>query len=253
MNITFLGTGTSQGVPVIGCSCAVCQSLDFRDKRLRTSLHLEVGGTSIVFDTGPDFRQQALRERIGHLDAIVFTHEHKDHTAGLDDVRAYNFRQQKDMPIYAHPRVLNQLKQEFSYAFAEHKYPGVPLLEVHEIENAPFNINGTTLLPIQVFHYKLPVFGFRIGDFTYITDANAIPEAEKKKVIGSKVLVLNALQQQPHISHFTLEEAIAMADELGAEQTYFIHMSHRMGQHEEVSKLLPKGMALAHDGLKITL
>ncbi len=253
MVITFLGTGTSQGVPVIGCTCNVCQSLDFRDKRLRTSIHLEVDGKSLVVDTGPDFRQQALRERIGRLDGIIFTHEHKDHTAGLDDVRAYNFRQKQDMPIYGHARVIDQLKQEFSYAFAEHKYPGVPLLEVHEIENTPFSINGTLFTPIQVYHYKLPVFGFRIKDFTYITDANSIPEAEKEKIRGSKVLVLNALQQQPHISHFTLEEAIAMARELGAEQTYFTHMSHRMGQHEEVSRQLPEGISLAFDGLKLEL
>lgn len=253
MIITFLGTGTSQGVPVIGCSCAVCQSLDFRDKRLRTSLHIAIDGNSFVFDTGPDFRQQALRERIATLDAVIFTHEHKDHTAGLDDVRAYNFRQKKDMPIYGHPRVINQLKQEFAYAFADYRYPGVPLLEVHEIDNQPFTINGTRLTPIQVYHYKLPVFGFRLGDFTYITDANAIPEEEKQKVKGSKILVLNALQQQPHISHFTLEEAIAIAQELEAEQTYLIHMSHRMGQHEEVNKLLPIGISLAYDGLKLEL
>lgn len=253
MIITFLGTGTSQGVPVIGCTCAVCQSLDFRDKRLRTSIHLNIDGNSLVFDTGPDFRQQMLRERIAKLDAIVFTHEHKDHTAGLDDVRAYNFRQQKDMPIYAHARVIKQLKQEFAYAFAEHKYPGVPLLEVHEIGNEAFNIGDTSLLPVQVFHYKLPVFGFRIKDFSYITDANAIQEEEKQKIRGSKVLVLNALQQQPHISHFTLEEAIAMARELEAEQTYLIHMSHRMGLHEEVTRQLPGGISLAYDGLKLEL
>ncbi len=253
MVITFLGTGTSQGVPVIGCRCAVCQSLDFRDKRLRTSLHLEVDGKSLVFDTGPDFRQQVLRERIDRLDAVIFTHEHKDHTAGLDDVRAYNFRQQKDMPIYGHPRVINQLKQEFSYAFAAHKYPGVPLLEVHEIENTPFYIDGTTLLPIEVYHYKLPVFGFRIGDFTYITDANAIAEEEKQKIKGSRILVLNALQQQPHISHFALHEAVALAQELEAEQTYFTHISHRMGQHHEVSRHLPTGIFLAYDGQKLVL
>ena len=253
MIVTFLGTGTSQGVPVIACTCTVCQSLDFRDKRLRTSLHLELDGKSLVIDTGPDFRQQVLRERISRLDAIIFTHEHKDHTAGLDDVRAFNFRQKQDMPIYAHHRVIEQLKQEFSYAFAEHKYPGVPLLEVHEIDNAPFSINGTNFTPIEVHHYKLPVFGFRINDFTYITDANSIPEAEKDKIRGSKVLVLNALQHQPHISHFTLQEAISMAKELGAEKTYFTHISHRLGLHEEVSEQLPEGIALAYDGLKLEL
>lgn len=251
MVVTFLGTGTSQGVPVITCTCAVCQSLDFRDKRLRTSIHVEIAGKSLVIDTGPDFRQQMLRERIGRLDAVIYTHEHKDHTAGLDDVRAFNFRQKMDMPLYAHPRVVRQLKQEFSYAFAEHKYPGVPLLEVHEINNSLFSIGEVEILPIEVLHYKLPVLGFRMGDFTYITDANSIAEAEKEKIKGSKVLVLNALQQQPHISHFTLEEAIAMARELEAEQTYFTHISHRLGLHSEVEKLLPEGMHLAYDGLKL--
>jgi phosphoribosyl 1,2-cyclic phosphate phosphodiesterase len=253
VKITFLGTGTSQGVPVIGCSCPVCLSLDFRDKRLRTSLLLEVDGQNLVFDTGPDFRQQMLRERVQRLDAVIFTHEHKDHTAGLDDVRAFNFRQKREMPLYGHPRVLNQLKQEFAYAFGEHKYPGVPLLELHEISNTPFQINGTPLQPIQVYHYQLPVFGFRIKDFTYITDANSIPDTEKEKIRGSRVLVLNALQQQPHISHFSLEEAVAMAQELGAEQTYLLHISHRMGLHEEVSRKLPMGVALAWDGLKLKL
>lgn len=253
MVITFLGTGTSQGVPVIGCTCQVCQSLDFRDKRLRTSLHLQVAGKSLVFDTGPDFRQQMLRQRIHQLDAVIFTHEHKDHTAGLDDVRAYNFRQKKDMPIYGHPRVINQLKQEFAYAFADHRYPGVPLLEVHEIGNDPFQIDGTTLLPIEVLHYQLPVLGFRIGDFTYITDANSIADTEKEKIKGSQVLVLNALQQQAHISHFNLQEAIALAEELGAAQTYFTHISHRMGLHQEINPQLPPGISLAYDGLSLTL
>jgi phosphoribosyl 1,2-cyclic phosphate phosphodiesterase len=168
-------------------------------------------------------------------------------------VRAFNFRQKREMPLYGHPRVLNQLKQEFAYAFGEHKYPGVPLLELHEISNTPFQINSTLLQPIQVYHYQLPVFGFRIKDFTYITDANSIPETEKEKIRGSRVLVLNALQQQPHISHFSLEEAVALAQELGAEQTYLLHISHRMGLHEEVSRKLPKGVALAWDGLKVML
>ncbi|EMR03208.1 MBL fold metallo-hydrolase [Cesiribacter andamanensis] len=253
MKITFLGTGTSQGVPVIGCTCAVCQSLDFRDKRLRTSVYVEVDGQHLVFDTGPDFRQQMLRERISRLDAVIFTHEHKDHTAGLDDVRAFNFRQKKEMPLYGHARVLAQLQREFAYAFGEMKYPGAPLLALHEISNTPFSIGGVELQPIEVFHYKLPVFGFRIGDFTYITDTNAIPETEKEKIRGSKVLVLDALQQQPHISHFTLQEAIAVAQELQAEQTYLIHISHRMGLHQDVSRQLPPGIALAWDGLKLVL
>jgi len=253
VRVTFLGTGTSQGVPVIGCQCEVCQSLDFRDKRLRTSALLEVNNKVFVFDTGPDFRQQMLREDVKQLDAVIFTHEHKDHTAGLDDVRAFNFRQKKDMPVYGRQQVLDQLKQEFSYAFAEKKYPGVPQLETHELTGEPFTVEGVTFTPIEVMHLKLPVYGFRIGDFTYITDANSISENEKEKIKGSKVLVLNALQKQPHISHFNLEEAIEMAQELNADQTYFLHISHKMGTHKSVEGQLPDNIHLAFDGLSIDL
>lgn len=253
MIITFLGTGTSQGVPVIACDCEVCTSIDFRDKRTRASIHIEVDGLSLVVDTGPDFRTQILRERVKRLDAVLYTHAHKDHTAGMDDIRSFNFRQQMDMPVYASSEVITQLKKEFSYVFAEQKYPGVPQVKIHEINNDPFNIHGVTVNPIQVMHYQLPVFGFRIGDFTYITDANAIPEAEKEKIKGSKILVLNALQKKAHISHFTLAEAIAMTEELGAEQTYFTHMSHSMGKHRDVELELPEGIDFAFDGLKVTL
>ncbi|MEQ9298890.1 MAG: MBL fold metallo-hydrolase [Cyclobacteriaceae bacterium] len=253
MTITFLGTGTSQGVPVIACSCDVCRSLDFRDKRLRSSIHIQVDGLSLVVDTGPDFRQQMLRERINWLDAVLFTHEHKDHTAGMDDVRSFNFKQKMDMPIYGRKSVLEQLQREFAYVFAEKKYPGVPRVVTQEIDNSEFKVGETPVLPIEVMHYKLPVFGFRIGDFTYITDANSISEEEKKKVIGSKVVVLNALQKDYHISHFTLEEAVDLAEELGAERTYFTHISHRLGKHKEVAKELPEGIFLAQDGLKVEL
>lgn len=253
MKITFLGTGTSQGVPVIGCKCDVCMSLDYRDKRLRTSIHIAYGGKSFVFDTGPDFRQQMLRADIDTLDAVIFTHEHKDHTAGMDDVRAFNFRQKRDMPVYAHERVIKQLRQEFSYVFSENKYPGVPRIQVHEITGEPFEAQGVSFMPIQVMHYKLPVYGYRIADFSYITDANYISEEEKEKIKGSKVLVLNALQQESHISHYNLEEAIAIAEEIGADKTYFLHISHKMGQHSEISRILPEGIELAHDGLKIEL
>lgn len=253
MTITFLGTGTSQGVPVIACGCEVCRSLDFRDKRLRSSIHLSVDDLSIVVDTGPDFRQQMLRERIDWLDAILFTHEHKDHTAGMDDVRSFNFKQKMDMPIYGRSSVLEQLKTEFAYVFAEKKYPGVPRVVTQLIDNNAFMIGNTTITPIEVMHYKLPVFGFRVGDFTYITDANSITDSEKKKVHGSKIVVLNALQKDPHISHFTLEEAITLAEEFGAEQTYFTHISHRLGRHKEISKELPEGVFLAYDGLKLSL
>ncbi len=253
MIVTFLGTGTSQGVPVIACDCEVCQSLDYRDKRLRTSIHIEANGKSLVMDAGPDFRQQMLRERIKQLDAIIFTHEHKDHTAGLDDVRAFNFSQRKDIPIYGRKQVIEQLKQEFAYIFASIKYPGVPQLEINYIENKAFNIGDVTISPIDVRHYKLPVFGFRIGDFSYVTDTNHISEIEKEKIKGSKVLVLDALQKKEHISHFTLKEALALIEELQPEQAYLIHISHRMGLHASVSKELPANVALAHDGLRLTI
>ena len=253
MKVTFLGTGTSQGVPVIACDCEVCQSLDFRDKRLRSSIFVETEKVNMVIDTGPDFRQQMLREGINRLDAVLFTHEHKDHTAGMDDIRSFNFKQRKDMPIFARTQVLNQLKREFAYVFAQNKYPGVPQVAIHEIENRPFEVNGLRVTPIEVIHYKLPVFGFRIHDFTYITDAKTIAPEEVDKVRGSRILVVNALQQAPHISHMTLDEAIDFAQEVGAEQTYFTHISHQLGRHKAVQATLPKGMILAYDGQKIVL
>lgn len=254
MKITFLGTGTSQGVPVIACNCVVCKSLDYRDKRLRVSIHIQIGATSIIIDAGPDFRQQILRENIQTLDAILITHEHKDHTAGLDDIRAFNFKQEMAMPIYAAKPVQAQLKREFEYVFREHKYPGIPQMNLIEIvENEAFKIGQTMIEPILVMHHKLKVFGFRIGDFTYITDANFISEPEIDKIKGSKVLVLNALQKTPHISHFTLAEAIEMAEKIGAEKTYFTHISHKLGLHAQVEKELPPKMYLAWDGLKISL
>lgn len=251
MKVTFLGTGTSQGVPVIGCDCPVCRSLDYRDKRLRTSVHILVDGQSLVVDTGPDFRQQMLKERIHQLDAVLFTHAHKDHTAGLDDIRSYNFLQKKDMPVYAEPAVINQLKQEFSYIFDGTSYPGIPRVMIQEISTDAFQIGNIEIIPIRVMHYKMPVLGFRIGDFTYITDANQIDEQELEKVKGTKVLVLNALQQESHISHFTLAEAIALAQSLQVPQTYFTHISHKLGLHQQVSSSLPEGVALARDGLTI--
>jgi phosphoribosyl 1,2-cyclic phosphate phosphodiesterase len=254
LQITFTGTGTSQGIPVIACPCDVCQSEDSRDKRLRSSIHIQTDTVSIVIDTGPDFRQQMLRENIKQLDAVVFTHEHKDHTAGLDDVRAFNFVQKKAMKVYATKQVQEALKREFAYAFADTKYPGVPEITLEEIDaENPFTINGVTLIPILVYHYKLPVLGFRVGDFTYITDANFIPEEEKEKIKGSKVIVINALRRQTHISHYTLDEAIALMEELKPEKAYFTHISHQLGKHEDVSKELPSYIQLAHDGLKIEL
>lgn len=253
MIVRFLGTGTSQGIPVIACDCDVCTSLDFRDKRNRTSIQIEVDEKSLVIDTGPDFRHQMLKERIKRVDAILYTHEHKDHTAGMDDVRSFNFRQQMDMPVYARRNVIEQLRREFSYVFAEKKYPGVPRINPIEIKNEQFEIGSTRITPIEVLHYKLPVFGFRIDDFTYITDANYISEEELKKVNGTQVLVLNALQKEPHISHFTLQEAVDLARRIGANKTYLTHVSHKMGRHEVVSKELPENIEFAWDGLKIEL
>ena len=253
MTITFLGTGTSQGIPVIGCSCPVCRSLDFRDKRLRASVHIAVDDQSLVIDTGPDFRQQMLRENITSLDAILYTHEHKDHTAGLDDIRPFNFSQQKDMPVYGRQQVIDQLKIEYSYAFGESKYPGVPQILTNIISNEPFQVNGTNIEPVEVFHHKLPVFGFRIHNFTYITDASFISPEEKEKIKNSDVLVLNALQKEEHISHFTLDEALAIIEELQPRKAYLTHISHKLGLHETITKELPEGVELAYDGLKITL
>jgi phosphoribosyl 1,2-cyclic phosphate phosphodiesterase len=251
VTITFLGTGTSQGVPVIACGCEVCTSADHRDKRLRSSIMIEGDGKVIVIDSGPDFRQQMLREKVQHLDAIVFTHEHKDHIAGMDDIRAFNYKQNAAIPVYADTRVQKALQREYPYIFAEEKYPGIPQITIHTIDNEPFSVEGIGFTPIEVLHYKLPVKGFRIKDFTYITDAKTIADSEKEKIKGSKTLVINALQKQTHISHFTLAEAIAFAQEIGAEKTYFTHISHRLGKHVDISKDLPLNIELAYDGLRL--
>jgi phosphoribosyl 1,2-cyclic phosphate phosphodiesterase len=253
MIVTFLGTGTSQGVPVIACECEVCRSLDFRDKRLRVSVHLQIGDKSLVIDSGPDFRQQVLRERIKTLDALLFTHEHKDHTAGMDDIRAFNFFQGKAMPVYGRPTVLEQLKREFAYVFSGPQYPGIPQVQLQPIDNEPFVVEGIEVIPVEVMHYRLPVYGFRIGDFSYITDANYIAEGELEKIKGSRVIVLNALRREPHISHFTLDQAVELLRELQPEKGFLTHISHQMGRHAEVDKLLPPNVHLAFDGLKIEL
>lgn len=248
LKVTFLGTGTSQGVPPIGCTSEVCLSSNPKDKRLRSSIHIEVEGLSIVIDAGPDFRYQMIRAGIRKIDALLFTHEHRDHTAGLDDIRPYNYLQEDHLDVYCTKHVLNTFKQQYHYIFDEKPYPGIPLIRFHQIENKPFEVRGIPIIPIEVMHFKLPVLGFRIGTFTYITDANYIADEEQIKAKGSKHLVLNALRRESHISHFTLDEAVTQAKKIGAEQTWFTHMSHQIGLHDEVNAELPSNMQLAYDG-----
>lgn len=253
MKISFLGTGTSQGVPVIACHCEVCTSGDIRDKRLRSSILVEYNGFTVVIDTGPDFRYQMLRAKVDKLDAVVFTHEHKDHVAGLDDIRAFNYLNGKALDIYASERVEKAIRSEFSYIFSPIRYPGIPLIEFKEIGKDPFSIGGQIWEPIEVMHYKLPILGFRIGDFTYITDAKSIDQQEMMKLRGTKILVLNALQKDRHISHLTLDEALHLSREIKAEKTYFTHISHKMGKHVDVENLLPYSTHLAYDQLIVEL
>jgi phosphoribosyl 1,2-cyclic phosphate phosphodiesterase len=238
---------------VIGCTCDVCRSLDYRDKRLRTALHIAVDGQSLVVDTGPDFRQQMLREYIDRLDAVLFTHAHRDHTAGLDDVRAYNFLQDMDMPIYGSQATLDQLAVEYSYALSGPTYPGIPRLKLLPINEDAFTVNGISILPLPVMHLRMPVFGFRIGNFSYITDANYIPDETFERLKGTEVLVLNALQREHHISHFNLVEALETIQRIAPKQTYLTHMSHRMGLHGTVQHELPDSVALAYDGLQVDI
>jgi phosphoribosyl 1,2-cyclic phosphate phosphodiesterase len=251
LKITFLGTGTSTGVPMIGCSCEVCTSTDTKDKRLRSSVLIESEKTKIVIDTTPDFRYQMLRANVKQLDAIIFTHPHKDHIAGLDDVRAYNFFSKKPMQVYANEMTQEVIIREFPYAFAETKYPGLPEIKLNTITVEPFTIGDITIIPILVWHLKMPVLGFRFGNFTYITDANKIDDAEKEKIKGSEIIVLNALRHDKHISHFSLPEAIDMVNELQIPKAYFTHISHQLGKHELVHASLPEGTKLAFDGLEI--
>ena len=253
MKVTFLGTGTSQGIPVIACDCTVCTSENPKDNRLRTSILIEENNQIIVIDTGPDFRQQMLRENVQKLDAIVFTHQHKDHVAGMDDIRAFNYKFKKDMDIYCTAEVEEALIREFPYVFSAYKYPGVPEIKVHNIKNEPFIINGVELMPIEGLHYKLPVFGYRIKNFVYLTDVSFVSEKEKEKMKGAEVIVLDALRKIPHISHFTMEQAVELLEELKAKQGYLIHISHLMGKHNEVVKELPNFIKPAHDGLILEL
>jgi phosphoribosyl 1,2-cyclic phosphate phosphodiesterase len=236
---------------MIACDCSVCVSDDMKDKRLRSSILVESQQTRIVVDTTPDFRYQMLREKIKHLDAVLFTHPHKDHIAGLDDVRAFNFFQEQPMQIYANQMTIDGLMREFAYAFADKKYPGVPNLELNTIGMEPFEIGDIPIIPVMVWHMKMPVFGFRFGDFTYITDANRIDPGEKQKIRGSKAMVVNALRKEKHISHYTLDEATQLVQELGVPEGYFTHISHQLGKHEDIEAQLPEGIHLAYDGLKL--
>jgi phosphoribosyl 1,2-cyclic phosphate phosphodiesterase len=251
VKITFLGTGTSQGVPVIACGCNTCLSPDQHDKRLRTSVLLESEDTTLVIDAGPDFRQQMLREHVSKLDAIILTHEHKDHIAGLDDVRAFNYKSQDAINIYSEERVQKVVKKEYSYVFSEYQYPGIPKMRLLPIPENGFMIGKLQITPVRVFHYRLPVYGFRIGNFAYITDANYIPEESKEKLYGVKYLVINALRKEKHISHFSLREAIDVIREISPKKSFITHISHQMGLHSEVSKELPAEIMLAYDGLSL--
>jgi phosphoribosyl 1,2-cyclic phosphate phosphodiesterase len=253
IKITFLGTGTSSGVPMIACSCRVCTSTSSKDKRLRSSILVETDQTTIVVDTTPDFRYQMLRLGVKKIDAVLFTHPHKDHIAGLDDVRAFNFFTRKPVQVYANYLTEEALRRDFYYAFSDTKYPGVPELNINTITTESFTVGDLVVQPVLVWHLKMPVLGFRFGPFTYITDANAIDEDEKEKIRGSHVLVLNALRKEPHISHFTLAEAIALVNELNIPEAYFTHISHQLGLHEDIESELPPGKHLGYDGLVLKL
>jgi phosphoribosyl 1,2-cyclic phosphate phosphodiesterase len=253
LSIEFLGTGTSSGVPMIACDCDVCRSTDKKDKRLRSSILVRSATTTIVVDTGPDFREQMLRSEIKNLDAVLFTHSHKDHIAGLDDVRAYNYINRKPMELYATTATEEALRREFYYAFTDKKYPGIPQLNFHNIATEPFNIGDIPVIPVMVWHLNMPVMAFRFGSFTYITDANRIEESEKQKIRGSEIMVVNALRKQDHISHYTLGEALDLADELEIGTAYFTHISHQLGRHAEVESELPEGRHLAYDGLRLKI
>jgi phosphoribosyl 1,2-cyclic phosphate phosphodiesterase len=251
VKMTFLGTGTSQGVPVIACECNTCLSLDQHDKRLRTSLLLETDETTLLFDAGPDFRQQMLREHVMKLDSIILTHEHKDHISGMDDVRAFNYKSQGAIDIYAEDRVQKAIKKEYSYVFSEYQYPGIPKMKLNSIPEHGFEVKGIKIIPVRVFHYRLPVYGFRVGNFAYITDANFIPEESKEKLFGVKYLVINALRKEKHISHFSLREAIDIIREISPKKAFITHIGHQMGCHTHVSKELPPEIILAYDGLSL--
>ena len=251
LKITFLGTGTSSGVPMVACDCGVCKSNDAKDQRLRSSILVQSSKTSFVVDTTPDFRYQMLREQVKKLDAVLYTHPHKDHIAGLDDVKAFTFVSGNAMEIFANELTQEALKREFYYIFTDKKYPGIPQVNINTIDLTPFSIGDIPVIPILVWHLNMPVLGFRFGDFTYITDANRMEETEKDKIKGSKTLVINALRHKKHLSHFTLDEAINLVQELNVPQAYFTHISHQLGKHQQINSELPNGVELAYDGMRL--
>ena len=254
LKVTFLGTGTSQGIPIIGSKHPVCLSENPKDKRFRVAVLVSWKSFNYVIDCGPDFRQQLLANPIDKLDGILFTHEHSDHTAGIDDIRPFFFRQ-GDIPIYAHPRVVASLEKRFDYIFKkENRYPGAPAIQINLVDkSASFQLGGLEIIPIEVLHRKLPILGYRIADFVYLTDVKSVPETEFKKLKNCKVLVVNALRIEAHGSHFNLEEALEFAKRVGAERTYLTHISHLLGFHDEVEKKLPDSIHLAYDNLKISI
>lgn len=250
--LIFLGSGTSQGVPVIACACPTCSSSNSKDKRLRASVLVQLPGLHFAIDAGPDFRQQMLRENVNSLDAILLTHEHKDHIAGLDDVRAFNYQTQKDFPIYCSQKVEAALKREFYYAFEADLYPGVPRFQIEHLQNGRFELKNHQIETIEVWHHQMQVFGFRIGKLAYITDAKTISAEEKSKLIGLDIFIVNVLHEYTHLSHFNLEEALALIDEIKPKQTYLTHISHLFGLHDDVNEKLPDNVKLAYDGLSLT-
>lgn len=253
LKITFLGTGTSQGVPVIGCHCEVCSSNDIKDKRLRSSCLIESSeGTILTIDAGPDFRQQMLNNNVDRLDAILITHSHRDHISGLDDVRSYNYLQSEPMPIYSNKIALKEIKKIFSYAFSDTKYPGLPTFNLINIDKKKkFKVKELEITPIELLHYKLPVMAYRINNFAYITDGKTISEEEKEKLKGVEYLVINALRKEEHFSHFTLKEALELIGEIKPKQAFLTHISHYLGLTKDLEKELPSNVSLAYDGLKI--
>ena len=253
MKITFLGTGTSTGVPVVACNCEVCTSEDARDKRYRSSIMLTRGASNIIIDCGPDFRIQMLKHKVEDIDAVLFTHAHRDHIAGLDDIRAFNYILHKSIDIYGSQVTLDAIKEQFPYIFIPGRYFGAPQLNLHPITDTPFSIGGFNFVPIQVMHQEMKVFGYRIDDFTYITDANYISQDELDKMRGSKIVVINALRNSRHVSHFSLGEALEILNEIKPEKAYLTHISHFLGKYEIVEQKLPDRVHLAYDGLQIEI